>query len=990
MKIRELLSSILLSAVLAATVGCGGPGRKTADLARYVDPMIGTNGHGHTYPGPLVPFGMVQLSPDVKTTGWDWCSGYHYSSPTIMGFSHTHLSGTGCADYGDILFMPTTGKVSTEPGPESTPGAGYRSAFSHANERAETGYYRVKLDTYGVVAELTATARCGMHRYIFPRSNESNIIIDIEHGIDNVCTGGRIEITGNASVVGMRRSKGWAADRFIYFAAEFSKPFHAFGTSSDGVLSPGARKAEGKRLKAFLTFPTGQGEAVLVRVGISAVSIEGAKKNLEAEMPDFDFGKYRKAARKAWDRELNRVRVEGGTEAEMRTFYTALYHVMSVPNVFQDADGDYFGMDRMVHKAEGFTNHTVFSLWDTFRAEHPLLALIDPDRAVDLVRSLVQAYKEAGRLPVWTLWGNETDCMIGYHSAPVIFDAWMKGLRGFDMTAAYEAMKHSAELDREGLGYYRRLGYIPADRDEGPVSKTLEYAYDDWCIAQTARALGKDGDYREFNQRSLFYKNVFDASTGFMRGRMSDGRWIEPFDPFAVSGIYTEANAWQYSFSVLHDPAGLIRLYGGPDKFADKLDALFSAPNDITGRDQPDVTGLIGQNAHGNEPSHHVSYFYDHAGRPWKAQEMVREIMERFYSDRTDGLCGNEDCGQMSAWYVFSAMGFYPVTPGQNTYAIGSPSFKRTVISLHDGRQFIIEAPNASAKARYIRSAMLNGRPFDRVWLTHEEITKGGVLTFEMSAEPNADWGKDNSGLFAMAPDADMVPAPRLETTGEVFYDKTEASLSCPAPGTVIRYTIDGSEPGPGSPMYLRPITFEKEGVLRAAAFVGQERSLTVTAGFVKSKFPPAVYSRPFSAHYNGGGPMALTDGRLGSEDYGCGRWQGFEGDDLEAVIDLVSPRKIGRVSLGFLRAQKVWVFFPELVEFSVSDDGITFGKPVEVRNGADTREESAAVKRFGTDLGGARARYLRVRAKNIGTCPAWHRGAGGKAWIFADEVTID
>jgi len=979
-----------MTAFFGIVDACRAKSGETAGLSRLVDPMIGTDGHGHTFPGATMPFGLVQLSPDQRTSGWDWCSGYHYSSPIIMGFSHTHLSGTGVGDYGDILFMPTVGAIRLESGAEKNPEEGYRSLFSHSSERAEPGFYSVRLESFGVEAELTATPRCGIHRYTFPESDEANVIIDLKHGISNTCTGGRIEIAGANRVEGMRRSRGWADDRFVYFAAEFSKPFNAFGTSSGGAVSPGARKAEGDSAKGYVTFSTEKGEAITVKVGISAVSPEGARRNLAAEAPGFDFDSHRRAAREAWNAELSRMRIEGGTEARKRTFYTALYHALIAPNVFQDIDGKYFGMDHKIHEAAGFTNYTVFSLWDTFRALHPLITIIDPERAQDFVRTLIQAYRECGLLPVWTLWGNETYTMIGYHSVPVIFDAWMKGLRDFDAGTAYEAMKHSAENNIEGLDWYRRLGFIPADKDDGAVSKILEYSYDDWCLAQMAKAIGKEADYEYFNQRSLFYRHVFDPVSGFMRGRMYDGRWIEPFDPFAVSGQYTEANAWQYSFFVPHDPAGLMKLYGGQDKLEAKLDALFSAPSALAGREQPDVTGMIGQNAHGNEPSHHVPYLYVHAGCPWKTQNVVREIMDRLYSAKKDGLAGNEDCGQMSAWYVLSALGFYPVTPGQNVYAIGSPLFQRAVIDLGSGKKFVIEAENDPGKNRFIKSATLDGRPFDRSYIRHEEIMRGGILKFMMSGQPVESRVTDASGLFEMAPDDDLVPVPMIESTGEVFYERAAAKITTPEPEAVIRFTIDGSDPGPGSPVYEKPVEMTKAGVLKAAAFLGDRRSMTVNYSFIKSKYPPAAYTHPFAAHHNGGGAMALTDGREGTIDYRSGFWQGFEGVDLEAVIDLTGMKKINRVSAGFLQNVRSWIFFPRRVEFSVSTDGKNFRQVSALDYQIDPRLESRAIKKFEADLAGVEARYLKVFAKNVGVCPSWHPGAGGRTWIFADEVSID
>lgn len=965
------------------------------DLAGYVDPMIGTAAHGHVFPGATLPFGMVQLSPDEEIAGWDWCSGYNYSSKTIMGFSHTHLSGTGAMDYGDILFMPTVGRLRVVPGTDENPDAGYRSAFSHLNENASPGYYDVFLDRYGIKVELTATIRCGLHKYTFPRSDSSNVIIDLQHGIGNTCTGSWIKIVGDRWVEGMRRSHGWANDRYIYFAAEFSKSFRKFGMAKGETIIRDERQAEGDSVKAFVTFSTTNGEVILVRVGISTVSLDGARKNLESEMPDFNFTKYRTKAHEAWNKALNKIRVEGGTNAEKRTFYTALYHSMMHPNISQDVDGKYFGMDHKIHTAKNFVNYTVFSLWDTFRALHPLMTIIDPKRDADFVRTLVGKYREGGLLPVWELAGNETYTMIGYPSIPVIFDAYTKGLipkgqKGFNLDTVLAAMEHSADMDWQGLRYYKERGFIPADKENESVSKTLEYAYDDWCIAQLAKQLGKVDDYREFNQRSIFYQNVFDSSTGFMRGKLSDGKWYTPFDSYSVSGNYTEANAWQYSFFVPQDIGGLIRLYGGKEKFADQLDSLFSESSEVTGRYQPDISGMVGQDAQGNEPSHHVPYLYDYAGEPWRTQRVVREITTKWYTDKVDGICGNDDCGQMSAWYVFSAMGFYPVTPGQNTYAIGSPIFDKVTIELSKGKPFVIKAQNVSAQNRYIQSAILSGKPYDFAYLTHANITTGGELDLVMSNEPNKNWGVNNPGLFAMAPDHDVVPMPEIESTGGIFYDSATVSLSCGEADVRIHYTLDGAKPSFNSPVYVSPMTIREARTLKAVAFRdGSDRSMMTEAKFIKSFYPPAAYKYQFAAKYTGGGPMALTDGRVGTTNYQTGEWQGFEGNDLDVVIDLTREKKIDEVSTGFLQDTGVWIFLPEYVEYFVSLDGKDFKKVAEVKNEVDPQKQNLLVKHFAANLNGVEARYLRVVAKNIGVCPSWHVGAGGKAWLFVDEVKI-
>ncbi len=959
------------------------------DFTKYVDPMIGTGGHGHVFPGPMMPFGMVQLSPDEETTGWDWCSGYNYSSKTIMGFSHTHLSGTGAMDYGDILFMPTVGKVRVVPGTDDNPSQGYRSWFSHSTEKAAPGYYSVVLDRYNIKVELTATDRCGMHKYVFPASDSSNVIIDLQHGIGNICTDGWVRIVGDRWVEGMRRSHGWASDRYVYFVAEFSRPFEKFGTAAGDNITSGSRDAKGDSVKAYVTFTTTKGEAILVRVGISAVSLDGAKANLAAEMPGFDFTKYREAAHNAWNKALGKIQVEGGTHSEKVTFYSALYHTMMDPNLFEDVDGKYYGMDHKIHTARGFTNYTVFSLWDVFRAEFPLMSIIEPQRYDNIVKSIIQEYKEDGLLPVWPLAGNETYTMIGYPSVPVIFDAYMKGFRNFNVDTAFAAMKHSAELDWQGLRYYKQRGYIPADKEDASVSKTMEYAYDDWCIAQMAKKLGKMDDYRQFNQRSLFYQNVFDSSTGFVRGKLADGRWITPFDPFAATGQYTEANAWQYTFFVPQDIGGLIKLFGGKEKFADRLDSMFNAPTELAGRPDPDITGMIGQDAQGDEQSHHVGYLYDYAGQPWKTQNIVRKIMSVLYTDSVDGLCGNDDCGQMSAWYVFSALGFYPVTPGQNTYAIGSPLFTKATIDLGNGKKFVFEADGASDTGKYIQSASLDGRPYDHPYIEQAELAKGGVLRLKMSDMPNKNWGTEEAGLFTMAPDHNVVPMVSLSSTGEIFYSSATVELSCPKREAVIRYTVDGKEPGPTSPVYNKPIIIKKACELKAVAFVGKRESMTTVATFVKSPYPPATYKYPFSMQYNGGGAMALTDGRVGSTNYQGGQWQGFEGEDLDAIIDLTKEKTINEISAGFLGDTPVWIFLPEYVEYYVSQDGKTFTRVADIKNDIDPHDQSLILKHFTAKLDGLKARYLKIVAKNMGVCPPWHPGAGYKAWIFVDEVKI-
>jgi predicted alpha-1,2-mannosidase len=726
---------LCLSTLLWAGPAAALPG---PDPAAEVEPFIGTAAHGHTYPGATLPFGAVQLSPDTRPDPWDWdgCSGYHLGDPTIYGFSHTHLSGTGIPDGCDILLAPHSGEARLGNGRDGTPG--YGSRFDHASETAEPGFYSVLLKDFGIKAELTASERCGFHRYSYPPGRSARITLDLTHR-DPVLDSG-LRFLGDRELQGWRRSRSWAQDQTVYFVARFSRPFREWGLAVDGEYRPGLDRASGTRLEAHMAFGEAGGP-LLVKVGISAVDLQGARRNLDQELPGWDFEAVRGAATRAWNRQLSRVAIEGGAAAQRRAFYTALYHASLAPTLFQDVDGRYRGRDLKVHAGDGAGNYSVFSLWDTFRAEHPLLTLIDRKRTGDFLRTFLRQYEQGGRLPVWELWGNETDCMIGYHAVSVMADAILKGVDAVDPVRALEAMEHSAEEDRAGLGEYRRLGYIPVEADDQSVSRTLEYAYDDWCIAQVALKLGRTADWERYQARAGNYRNLFDPATGFFRGRLRDGSWWTPFDPFEINSNYTEANAWQYSCFVPQDMAGFMALHGGPGAFARKLDALFDAPSTTTGRQQPDETGMIGQCAHGNEPSHHLAYLYAFAGEPWKTQAVVRRLQLEMYSDRPDGLVGNDDCGQMSAWYVLSALGLYAVTPGSTTYVIGSPLFPRATLNLENGRQFVVRAPNAAPAAPYIQSAALNGRPYSKPFLDCADILAGGELVLVMGEKPNPGWG---------------------------------------------------------------------------------------------------------------------------------------------------------------------------------------------------------------------------------------------------------
>ncbi len=961
-------------------------------LTDFVNPFIGTGGHGHTFPGATLPHGMIQVSPDTRTEGWDWCSGYNYADSSILGFSHTHLSGTGIGDYGDILFMPTTGEVKTVPGSIDKPGFGYRSRFSHKNEIARPGYYSVLLSDYNIKAELTATLRAGFHRYTFPKTNEANIIIDLNHGIQNKTTGAEIKIIGNKIIEGYRQTTGWAKKRCVYFYAEFSKPFKSFGIANDSETVTGKSFATGTDLRAFVRYSTTAGEKVLIKIGISSVSIEGAKKNLESEIPGWNFNQIEIQADAAWNKALSSVIVETKNKDDKITFYTALYHALIAPNIFSDVDGRYFGMDGKIHTMKNHDMYTVFSLWDTFRAEQPLYTIIEPKKDLDMVRSLIEKYKESGLLPVWELASNETGTMIGYHSIPVITDAYFKGIRDFNVEEAFEAMKKSAMQDDNGLKYYREMGYIPADLENESVSKTLEYSYDDWCIAKMAKALGKEKDYKYFIDRAKFYSNVFDPSTLLMRAK-KNGKWVEPFDPYSVSGNYTEANAWQYSFFVPQDVDGLIKLMGSAAKFDSMLDEMFNANSQTTGRIQADITGMIGQYAQGDEPSHHMAYLYDYAGEPWKTQDRVHQIVTTLYTDSTNGLCGNDDCGQMSAWYVLSSMGFYPVCPGIAEYEIGTPLFDKVTINLSNGKKFIIEAKNLLSSSKhpnyYIQSATLNGKNYQDAFFKHSDILSGGKLTFNMNSKPSK-WGSELSSRPKSFIDFPFVQVPYLKTGDRVFKDSTVVSLASVEKDASIYFTTDGKNPIEEKNIYEKPITISETTTLKFVCYKNGLYSKVVVSNF--SKIPDGISIKlltKYSPSYTGGGALGLIDGIKGTMNFHTDAWQGYEGNDLDAVIDLGKIKKVSSIDATFLQNTGSWIFYPAEIDYYISTDGKNFTKVYETQNIPDEKNSADGIKGFEKKLDDIQARYVKVYAKNVGVCPPWHVAAGGKAWLFVDEISV-
>ncbi len=963
---------------------CGNPEKSISskEAVDYVNPFVGTGGHGHTYPGASLPFGSVQLSPDTRLEGWDGCGGYHYSDSIVYGFSHTHLSGTGVSDYGDVLFMPTTGPVLWENGYKAGVDLGYASRFDHDRERASAGYYSVDLLDYDVKADLTVTQRAGFHKYTFPASTESNIILDLEHRDQLLDVD--IQILTDSTIQGKRISNAWAVEQHIYFYAQFSKPFKATQLHQKAIL---ALNDSLRNTKAAFTFDTGEGEVILLKVGISAVSIAGAKKNLEAEIDHWDFEKSKTAAREAWVEALDKIDVKGGTEEEKSIFYTALYHSLLNPNLFMDIDGKYRGTDLEIHQAEGYNNYTIFSLWDTYRGAHPLYTIIEQERTLDFIKTFLNQYKNGGQLPVWELAGNYTGCMIGYHSVSVIADAYAKGIRDFDANLALEAMKHSANQDHLGLDALKSLGYIPADHEPESVSKTLEYAYDDWCIAQFAKAIGAEADYAHFQKRSQYYQNIFDPNEGFMRGKMYN-MWFSPFDPAEVNFNYTEANCWQYSFCVQQDIPGMIALYGGKEAFENKLDQLFETQMELSGRHQADITGLIGQYAHGNEPSHHMAYLYNYIGKPWKTQERVREILNTMYQNQPDGLSGNEDCGQMSAWYVLSAMGFYSVTPGHPFYAIGTPLFDEVKINLENGNFFTIRANGLSDENKYIQAATLNGKPLNEAFLEHKLLLNGGVLEFDMGSSPNKDWGTDYS--MDISEPKSITTVPYFDAKSRTFIENLKIEIKSADPESNIYYSFGDQPVSESSSKYEGPITLQETATINAIAVKDGRASFPIKSEFYKIDGSRTIkLLTAYANQYAAGGENALIDYMKGSNSYRTGAWQGFQGEDLVAIVDLNEQRTPANVKIGFIQDVKSWIWFPKQVTFEISDDGENFKTIGSLKNEFSDREEGSFIHRFSVPVNQAFG-YLKITAENYGPCPEWHLGAGGKSWLFADEIEID
>lgn len=938
--------------------------------SKFVNPMIGTGGHGHTFPGAVLPFGMVQLSPDTRRDGsWDGCSGYHYSDNRIYGFTHTHLSGTGCSDWGDILVMPTTGSPSIDP-------AVYSANFKHEHEKASAGYYEVKLDNQ-VKAQLTVTQRVGIHKYTFPSSGEGNIVLDLLHRDKTLdCT---ILMYDSVTVYGSRVSEAWAKKQSVFYAMRFSKPFKKKEIANNGKFMQKYGKFKIRPEQGVFIFDLAEDRSIMVKVALSPVSMENALANLNAEAAHWDFEKYRIAAQQAWDRQLAKIEVSE-TDADKRTvFYTALYHASIHPSLSMDVDGRYRGRDDKIHTADGFTNYSVYSLWDTYRALHPLFTIIEQQRTADFINSFLHQYKQSGRLPVWELSANETDCMIGFHSVSVIADALSKNIEGFDKKLAFEAARAAATYSGFSIPEFNRKGYLTVDDENESVSKTMEYAYDNWCVSQIAALTGHPAEAPAFTRLAYEYRNLFDPSTGFMRPRKNGG-WLSPFFPNEINNHFTEGNSWHYSFYTPHDVNGLIAMHGGKEKLEKKLDELFTTNEKTRGREQADVTGLLGQYAQGNEPSHHMAYLFNFVDRPEKTFRWVNKICNEFYKNAPDGLIGNEDCGQMSAWYIMSSLGMYPLCPGNPRYILTIPQFSKATIHLESGAKWTILS---DFKPGAVWTGIKTGeRELQRTELMHQLIAGGGTITYNFNQA-----GKTLSAPSTPVQTVTRPRVPIVEAAGQVFRDRQSIGLGLAGDSAQIYFRVNGSP----YQKYAAPFSIDSNAVLSFYSVRGNDSSAVETARFykVRNNYDLRIVN-PMNPQYAADGAQTLVDGIEPGKDWRKGNWLGIQGKDFEVITDMKEQTNIGTLSLFCLQDSRSWILYPSQVEFLVSSDGKKYTSAGIVDNPVKPDDVEVQTRAFllkpATVLKG---RYVKTIARQFGPLPDWHQGKGGQSFIFAGELDI-
>ena len=937
----------------------------------WVDPFIGTGGHGHTFPGPTRPFGMVQIGPDTRIEGWDGCSGYHYSDSIIYGFSHTHLSGTGIGDYCDLLIMPFSGELTFNNGYNDNNELCYSSLFDKKNEMAKAGYYEVKLAKHQISAKLTCTERVGIHKYTYKNTKEARLIIDLEHR--DKLLDWKLSINEDNQLSGSRISSSWANKQFFYFCIDFSSDYQVEYNNTNAPT------------KAVITFKNLEKDELMVKVGISTVSEENAKNNLMHEASHWDFDQYRIEAEDSWRKEMDKIQIETNHDSIKTIFYTSLYHSIIAPNLISDVDGSYRGTDFKIHHDDE-PNYTVFSLWDTFRSTHPLYNILYRDKTALFLNTFNNQYKNGGQLPIWELSANYTGCMIGYHSVSAIVDAYAKGIQFNDYGSLYNGMLSIANRNILGIPSYLKHGYIPSHDESESVSKTLEYAYDDWCIAQLAKEMNDSLSFNSFISRAQSYKNIFNPETGFMQPKYN-GTWKSDFIPSEVNFNYTEANGWQYAFFVPHDIAGLIEGHGGKDNFEQHLDGLFNNDSELEGRHQADITGLIGQYAHGNEPSHHMAYLYNCIGKPEKAQYMVNKILNDMYYSSPTGIVGNEDCGQMSSWYVLSAIGLFDINPGDPYYVIQTPLVNKASLILENGNSFSIKKTGIENDEIYIAKVELNGKVMDRNYLHIDEIMKGGELVVYTTSDTSNSWSINDYYITKISSNI-ITPNPVIKAKSKTFMDTLSISMNC--------YQCDSILYGFGenniSTFYKTPMLISNSTSINAVAYFNGIKSKTENASYIKhDKDYEIGLKNKYSNQYTGGGAKALIDGLTGPNNFMTGLWQGYHNVDFEAIIDLKSPTKINSISVGALQDIRSWIWFPKEVDFYVSKDGKEFQFVDKKAHVFPDNDERSMTHVFESKLTKSTlGRYVKVVAKNYGKCPNWHLGAGGDTWLFFDEIRIN
>jgi predicted alpha-1,2-mannosidase len=946
---------------------------QTDDYTKFVNPFIGTGGHGHTYPGATIPFGFMQLSPDTRLDGWDGCGGYHYSDSVIFGFSHTHLSGTGVSDLGDVLVMPFNGPNTWT---STSDKKGYGSKFSHKNETAYAGYYSVLLEKSNINVQLTTTAHSGFHEYKFSDFKERKIIIDLEHRDELLDS--KISFINDSTLVGRRISKAWAKEQHIYFTIQLSEsPLKIHKSDIDSKL--------------ILEF-SDQTPLIKVKVGISAVDIDGALNNLSKEIPHWNFDSTLKESKLKWNTELSKINIETSNINDKKTFYTALYHSFIAPNIFSDVDGRYRGMDMKIHNST-INQYTVFSLWDTFRATHPLYTITQREKTLNFINTFLNQYKQGGILPIWELNANYTHCMIGYHTIPVIVDAYVKGIKDFDTDLALEAMVYSANQNKLGLDAYKSKGFIGSKDEPESVSKTLEYAYDDWCIAVFADSIGNSKTANEFYRRSAYYKNLYNPESKFMEPKFNGG-FKSTFRPDEVTFDYTEANAWQYSLFAPHDINGLINLIGGKDSLELWLDNLFTTSSETVGRHQVDITGLIGQYAHGNEPSHHMAYLYNYTNHPQKTQHYRNQILNQLYSNTPEGLSGNEDCGQMSAWYVLSSMGIYSVTPGSDIYEIGVPLFNHSHINLENGKTFNIIANSISKSNCYVKSVLLNGQKLNTPQITHTQLMNGGTLSFEMTDTLIKQYtNSSQNGIISK-----QFIVPYLKNSKSTFTKKTHIELVNPNIDSPYSGEIYYQKSDSVIQKYLKPIKLKDSETITSWIQVPNEvktrfrknKSHNVVSQHkkVNHKWEIKLNSKPHP-QYKGESDNELIDKQNGGTDFRTGKWQGFYAQDMSVEINLNKKTKINSISTNFTQDIRSWIWYPENVSYYYSNNGTDWTLIEIVKNEIPIDDYNNSIQKLTTNQQ-FKARYIKVVAKNRGVCPEWHLGKGNTTFIFADEIEIE